>query len=48
MALGGGIDVSIGDHFALRLIQGDWLLFRSDGITDKENGRVSAGVVLRF
>jgi hypothetical protein len=43
MALGGGIDVSVGDHFAVRLIQGDWLLFRSGGITDKKNGRVSAG-----
>jgi hypothetical protein len=48
MALGGGLDVNAGDHFAVRLVQGDWLLLRSGGDTFKRNARVSAGVVLRF
>jgi hypothetical protein len=47
-ALGGGLDANVNDHFAVRLIQADWLLFRSGGFTDKKNGRVSAGVVFRF
>jgi opacity protein-like surface antigen len=48
MALGGGLDANANDHFAIRLIQADWLLFRSGSFTDKENGRVSTGVVFRF
>ncbi len=48
MALGGGLDANANDHFAIRLIQADWLLFRSGSFTDKKNGRVSAGVVFRF
>jgi opacity protein-like surface antigen len=48
MAMGGGIDVNPGDHFSIRLIQADWLLFRSGGFTDRKNARVSAGIVLRF
>jgi hypothetical protein len=48
IAMGGGIDVSAGRHLAVRLIQADWLVFRSGGFTDKRNARVSAGVVLRF
>jgi len=47
-ALGGGSDVNANDHLAFRLVQADWLLFRAGGVTDKTNGRVSAGVVLRF
>jgi opacity protein-like surface antigen len=48
MALGGGLDVNAGRHLALRLVQADWLLFRSGGVTDRKNVRVSAGLVLRF
>ena len=48
MAVGGGADVNAGQHFAIRLIQADWLLFRAEGVTEKRNGRVSAGVVVRF
>jgi len=48
MAVGGGADVNAGDHFAIRLVQADWMLFRSGGITAKKNARVSAGVVFRF
>jgi opacity protein-like surface antigen len=48
MALGGGLDVNANDHFAVRLVQADWLLFRAGGVTEKKNARVSAGVVVRF
>jgi opacity protein-like surface antigen len=48
MAVGAGADVNAGDHFAIRLVQADWMLFRSGGFTAKKNGRVSAGVVFRF
>jgi len=48
MAFGGGVDVSAGRHLALRVVQADWLLFRSEGVTDKKNVRVSTGLVFRF
>lgn len=47
-AVGGGLDVKVNEHVAVRLVQADWLLFRSGGITDKKNARVSAGIVFRF
>jgi hypothetical protein len=48
MALGGGLDVNAGKHLAIRLVQADWLYFRSGGEAAGKNGRVSAGLVLRF
>jgi opacity protein-like surface antigen len=48
MALGGGLDANAGEHFAIRLVQADWILLRSGGITEKTNARVSAGLVFRF
>lgn len=48
MALGGGVDVNAGDHFAIRLIQADWLMFRRAGVSSNGNARVSVGVVFRF
>jgi len=48
MALGGGVDVSAGNHFAFRLFQLDWWVLRSNGVIDKNNGRVSSGIVIRF
>jgi hypothetical protein len=47
-AIGGGLDVKVNQHIAVRLVQADWLLFRSGGETDKKNARVSAGLVFRF
>ena len=47
-AVGGGLDVNVNQHVAIRMIQADWLIFRSHGITDKESARVSAGIVFRF
>ena len=48
MAVGGGLDVNLNKHVALRLVQGDWLMFRAGGETDSKNGRVSTGIVFRF
>ena len=48
MAFGGGVDVKMADKVAFRLIQGDWLLFRSEGYTSKKNARISTGIVFRF
>lgn len=47
MAVGGGADFNAGHHLSIRLLQADWMLFRSEGVTDKKNARVSAGVVFR-
>ena len=48
MMLGGGLDFKVSDHFAIRAFEPDWFLWRSHGITDKSNGRVSTGIILRF
>ncbi len=48
MAFGGGIDVKVAEKAAVRLIQVDWLMFRSGGFTSKDNARVSTGIVFRF
>jgi opacity protein-like surface antigen len=48
MAVGGGVDLNASRHLAVRLIQADWLLLRSEGFTNKQNARVSAGIVFRF
>ena len=48
MAFGGGLDVNAGNHLAWRMVQADWLLFRSGGETDRKNVRVSTGLVFRF
>jgi hypothetical protein len=48
MAVGGGLDVNVSDHFAVRVLQADWFPFRSGPDWVKENMRVSTGVVFRF
>jgi hypothetical protein len=48
MALGGGLDVNAGRHLAIRLVQADWMYFRSGGEAVGKNVRVSAGLVFRF
>jgi hypothetical protein len=47
MMFGGGVDV--GKHnLALRLAQFDWLTTRFNGVSDKNNMRLSTGLVMRF
>ena len=48
MMLGGGLDVNVSRHFAIRAIQPDWIMWRSHGMTEKKIGRVSTGILLRF
>jgi len=48
MAFGGGVDVKVAPKVAFRLIQGDWLMLRSEGYTSKKNVRISTGIVFRF
>jgi hypothetical protein len=52
MALGGGLDLKVAPHFAVRLIQGDYFLTRFTNPLNarfsQNNFRLSAGLVLRF
>lgn len=52
MALGGGVDVSLGSHFAIRAVQADYLLTRFASVAGasatQNNVRVSAGLIFRF
>lgn len=48
MGVGGGLDVHAGEHFSVRLLQADWLMFRRAGVSINKNVRLSAGVVFRF
>lgn len=47
MALGGGVDVKVASHVAIRLGQFDYLMTRFSSAT-QNNFRYSAGVVFRF
>ena len=48
MLMGGGVDFKVKRLIAVRLFQADWVYYRISGETESQNGRVSAGVVLRF
>jgi opacity protein-like surface antigen len=52
MAVGGGVDVSVSHHFAVRPVQVDYLLTRfsetGTGAESQNNLRVSTGIVFRF
>jgi hypothetical protein len=52
MALGGGVDVGVSRHFAIRPAQVDYLLTRfnetANGGQNQNNLRVSTGIVFRF
>jgi outer membrane immunogenic protein len=50
MTAGGGVDIGLSTHFAIRAAQLDYFMTRfRNGINDRQNNlRLSAGVVLRF
>ena len=50
MAAGGGVDIKLGRHVALRLLQADYYLTRFDnGGNDHQNNlRIGEGIVVRF
>jgi opacity protein-like surface antigen len=51
MALGGGLDVNVHDHVAIRLVQADYVLSRFEGFSgqtkNQHNARLSFGIVFR-
>lgn len=50
MIVGGGLDVNVNPHFAVRLVQADWLFTEyPNGITDHQhNLRITTGFVFRW
>ena len=50
MTAGGGVDIGLNRHFAIRAAQIDYFMTRfSNGVNDRQNNlRLSAGIVLRF
>jgi len=48
MMFGGGADAKVSRHFAVRVIQADWVYYRFSGMSSNKNVRVSTGIVLRF
>jgi hypothetical protein len=50
LQLGGGVDLDLSPHFALRLLQADWLRTQLPNATTKvqNNLQIGAGFVLRF
>lgn len=50
VALGGGLDVKVSDHFGVRLAQVEYFMTKiSDGVNNRQNNvRFSAGLIIRF
>ena len=48
MLVGGGLDIGLRKGIGLRLVQADWMSTHFHDVTDNRNGRVSAGIVLKF
>ena len=48
MLVGGGLDLGLRKGIGIRLIQADWLMTQFGNSEQKSQGRVSAGVVIKF
>jgi hypothetical protein len=48
MEIGGGADAKVSPHFAVRLIQADWVYYHFNGVGESKNVRISTGLVFRF
>ena len=48
MLVGGGLDIGLRKGIGLRLVQADWLMTKFGGQTQDKQGRVSAGIVIKF
>ena len=46
--VGGGLDLGFRKGFGFRLVQADWLMTRFGDQTQNKQGRVSAGIVIKF
>ena len=47
MMFGGGLDYGR-NAFAVRLVQADWMITHFNGVSDKNNARISTGLLWRF
>lgn len=48
MLVGGGLDLGLRKGIGLRLVQADWLMTKFGSQTQDHQGRVSAGLVIKF
>lgn len=48
MMMGGGLDIKLKEHIAIRATQVDWVYLDSNGVSSSSNVRISTGVVFRF
>lgn len=48
MLAGGGLDIGLRKGIGLRLVQADWLMTKFNSNTQQRQGRVSAGLVIKF
>jgi hypothetical protein len=48
MLVGGGLDIGLRKGIGIRLVQADWLMTKFNNQTQDRQGRVSAGIVLKF
>ncbi len=48
MLVGGGLDIGLRKGIGLRLVQADWLMTHFGSQTQDHQGRVSAGLVVKF
>jgi hypothetical protein len=48
MLVGGGLDIGLRKGIGLRLVQADWLMTKFGDETQDKQGRVSAGIVIKF
>jgi len=48
MFLGGGLDLGFRKGIGFRLVQADWLMTKFNSQTQNKQGRVSAGIVIKF
>ena len=48
MLVGGGLDIGLRRGIGIRLVQADWLLTKFVENTQDRQGRVSAGIVIKF
>ena len=48
MLFGGGLDIGFRKGIGFRLVQADWLMTKFNNQTQNSQGRVSAGIVIKF
>jgi hypothetical protein len=48
MFVGGGLDIGLRKGIGIRVVQADWLMTKFNNQTQDKQGRVSAGIVIKF